>query len=207
MTEISAKTPPPEDSPKRQQILDGAREMFLKKGFDASSMQDVARTAKVSKGTLYVYFDSKEAMFEALVQSECGRLHKVVCEIAAGTGSVEEELRAIARQMLNTLLQTEVLRAMRMVIGTGEKFPDLARKVYEAGPRRAAGTLAGYLGTRVARGDLRVDDCTAASAEFMDLVLSGQQRRALLMMPPLHDEEMQDYIARRVELFLKIYRA
>ena len=71
MTETSSKTPPHsagdpatgDENPKRRQILDGARRMFLSKGFEGTSMQDVARAAKVSKGTLYVYFDSKEAMF------------------------------------------------------------------------------------------------------------------------------------------------
>ena len=207
MTETAPPARPDEDSPKRRQILEGARRAFMEKGFDASSMQDVARAAGVSKGTLYVYFDNKEAMFEALVLCECDRLQAAIREIASGGGAVGDELLAIARQMLTTLMQTEVLRAMRMVIGTGEKFPDLARKVYEAGPLRASGTLAEYLAGRVARGDLCIDDCAAASAEFLDLVLSGQQRRALLMMPPPTDAALQDHVARRVGLFLRVYGA
>ena len=45
--------------------------MFLAQGFDAASMNDIARAAGVSKGTLYVYFDNKEALFEAIVEEEC----------------------------------------------------------------------------------------------------------------------------------------
>ncbi|MTH76813.1 TetR/AcrR family transcriptional regulator [Paracoccus aestuariivivens] len=207
MTEIAETATPTDDSPKRQQILDGARRMFLTKGFEAASMQDVAKSAGVSKGTLYVYFDSKETMFEALVLCECGRMQEIMRQIGSGGGSVEEQLREIARQMVNRLLQSEVLSAMRMVIGTGEKFPDLARKVYEAGPMRSAHTLAGYLAQRVERGDLRIEDCGAASAEFIDLVISGQQRRALLMMPPMSSEDLERYIDRRVALFLTAYAA
>ena len=59
-----------QESAKRRQILDGARRVFLADGFDGASMNDIARVAGVSKGTLYVYFDSKEALFEALIRED-----------------------------------------------------------------------------------------------------------------------------------------
>src|SRR5580704_2346372 len=59
-----------QDPRKREQILDGARKLFLAEGFDAASMGDIARAAGVSKGTLYVYFDSKELLFAELVREE-----------------------------------------------------------------------------------------------------------------------------------------
>src|SRR6202035_4012110 len=60
-----------EDSAKRRQIVQGARSIFLAQGFDAASMNDIAKAAGVSKGTLYVYFDNKEQLFEAIVHEEC----------------------------------------------------------------------------------------------------------------------------------------
>lgn len=194
------------DTPKRVQILDGARRMFLSRGFEGASMQDVARAAGVSKGTLYVYFDSKEAMFEALVLTECGRLQETVRRIGSGTGPVEEELRAIALQMVTTVMQPEVLAAMRMMIGAGEKFPDLARKIHEAGPARSVGTLAEYLQRRAAQGDLDLQDCPDAASLFLDMLLAGLQRRALLMMPPLTEEQTRDHVHRRVGRFLACFR-
>src|SRR5215510_12615227 len=65
---------PPEarsDRLKRRQILEGARHTFLAQGFDAASMGAIARQAGVSKGTLYVYFKSKEELFEAIVEEQC----------------------------------------------------------------------------------------------------------------------------------------
>src|SRR5437879_5722497 len=59
------------DSAKRRQIIEGARAVFLAQGFDAASMNDIARKAGVSKGTLYVYFDSKEALFVAITDEQC----------------------------------------------------------------------------------------------------------------------------------------
>src|SRR5882672_3719822 len=60
------------DAGKRRQIIDGACRMFLAQGFDAASMGAIAREAGVSKGTLYVYFKSKEELFEAVVGAQCG---------------------------------------------------------------------------------------------------------------------------------------
>ena len=57
-----------DESAKRRQIIDGARAVFLSRGFDAASMNDIARAAGVSKGTLYVYFHDKERLFEAIVE-------------------------------------------------------------------------------------------------------------------------------------------
>src|SRR5262249_1795019 len=59
------------DRAKRRQIMTGASAVFLDQGFDAASMGEIARKAGVSKGTLYVYFDSKEALFEAIVEEQC----------------------------------------------------------------------------------------------------------------------------------------
>ena len=68
---VSQAAPTGEDSAKRRQIVQGARSIFLAQGFDAASMNDIARSAGVSKGTLYVYFDNKEQLFQAIVQEEC----------------------------------------------------------------------------------------------------------------------------------------
>src|SRR5215467_14104370 len=79
MATLELQSPGPEkaaaevrvDNAKRRQIIEGARRMFLAQGFDAASMGSIAREAGVSKGTLYVYFKSKEDLFEAIVEEQC----------------------------------------------------------------------------------------------------------------------------------------
>ncbi len=68
---------------KRQQILEGARIVFLSAGFDGASMGEIARAAGVSKGTLYVYFESKEALFEALTTQEKASLAEALFTLDA----------------------------------------------------------------------------------------------------------------------------
>src|SRR5260370_38125984 len=69
------------DSAQRRQIIEGARAVFLAQGFDAASMSDIARKAGVSKGTLYVYFKSKDELFEAITEEQCSMQAERVFEL------------------------------------------------------------------------------------------------------------------------------
>jgi AcrR family transcriptional regulator len=80
------------DNAKRRQIVAGAREVFLAQGFDAASMGEIARTAGVSKGTLYVYFDSKEQLFETIATEECSRQAEQVFSLDPADHDVEAVL-------------------------------------------------------------------------------------------------------------------
>src|SRR4051794_6623317 len=69
------------EADKRRQILEGARAVFLSSGFDGASMGEIAKAAGVSKGTLYIYFDSKERLFEALTIEEKRGLAEVLFKL------------------------------------------------------------------------------------------------------------------------------
>src|SRR5271165_7656537 len=81
-----------DDGAKRRQIIEGARAMFLSQGFDAASMNDIARAAGVSKGTLYVYFKHKEQLFEAIVQEECNAQAEGIFDLDPNDHDVEAVL-------------------------------------------------------------------------------------------------------------------
>ena len=83
-----------EDSSKRRQILDGARKVFMDLGFDGASMNEIARSAGVSKGTLYVYFADKNRLFEAIVEEEALEQGKVAFNFDPAR-DVETTLRGI----------------------------------------------------------------------------------------------------------------
>src|SRR5262245_34187714 len=83
------------DSAKRRQIIEGARAVFLSQGFDAASMNDIARKAGVSKGTLYVYFKSKEDLFEAITEEQCRFQAERVFELDGADHDVEAVLRRL----------------------------------------------------------------------------------------------------------------
>src|SRR5690606_39140051 len=82
------------DPAKREQIIQGAKRVFMKLGFDGASMNDITREAGVSKGTIYVYFENKEDLFVAMVDRERDRIANDMRDLLAGREAVEEGLYA-----------------------------------------------------------------------------------------------------------------
>ena len=105
-----------EDSAKRRQIMDGARAVFLAQGFDAASMGEIARAAGVSKGTLYVYFESKEALFEAIVHQQCDAQAETLFDLNSSDGDVEGVLTRLGIGFIGFLCHPEKASALRTVI-------------------------------------------------------------------------------------------
>src|SRR4051795_12349542 len=101
---------------KRRQILDGARRVFLAQGFDGASMGEISKAAGVSKGTLYIYFDSKEALFEALVLAERCGLAEVLFQIEADDPDAPAVLRRLGLSFVEQLVRPEHISSVRMVI-------------------------------------------------------------------------------------------
>src|ERR1700736_6782076 len=130
--------PAQQDSAKRRQIMDGAREVFLGQGFDAASMTEIARKAGVSKGTLYVYFDSKEQLFEAIAHEACGAQAEGVFSLDPADHDVEAVLTRLGRSFVKFKCRPGAMSPLRTVISISERMPEIGRKHYESGP--ACGT-------------------------------------------------------------------
>ena len=102
-----AKPPAEADSAKRQQIIEGARTVFLAQGFDAASMNDIARTAGVSKGTLYVYFENKEQLFQAICSHECEQQAETLFKVHPEDKDVETTLTRVGVEVVTMLCRPE----------------------------------------------------------------------------------------------------
>src|ERR1700722_9960797 len=149
------------ESAKRRQILDGARRVFLADGFDGASMNDIARVAGVSKGTLYVYFDSKEALFEALIRED--RKQQAERLVFPGdTNDPREQLASFGQQLITLMTQPELIAQVRIVIAATGKFPSLGRAFYESGPCYGVTRLAVRLEEGRGAGPLRFENGRAA---------------------------------------------
>ena len=164
---MRAKTPA-----KVRQILDGAREVFLNLGFDGASMGDIARTAGVSKGTLYVYFENKAELFSALIADE--RKHaKREFHLDPQSPDVAADLRRYGRSLLAYISRARNIQSVRTVIAIAEKFPKVGQEFYRDGPQRGLEYLRSYLEAQVAAGRLRIDDCAMAARQLQVLFHTG----------------------------------
>ena len=195
------------DSAKRRQIMAGAREVFLAQGFDAASMGEIARTASVSKGTLYVYFDSKEQLFEAIASEECTRQAEQVFSLDDADSDIEAVLTRLGCAYFRLLSRPEAMPALRTVISIAERMPEIGRKFYEAGPARGVATLRRYLESQVAAGILRIDDCELAAAQFLDSCQSTWFKQMLFnFAEPPTDARVGQIVGTAVRTFLAAYR-
>ncbi|MCY1707415.1 TetR/AcrR family transcriptional regulator [Pannonibacter sp. SL95] len=195
-----------QDNAKRQQILDGARRVFRANGFDGTSMDAVAREAGVSKGTLYVYFDSKEALFKALILKDRFDQPESCLQIPATIGDLEHDLKTIAGLYLARMMQPDMISMLRMVIGATEKFPKFGPLLYEEGPLRGRENLKDFLRPHIAAGALEIEDEDVAAWHFLDLCIAGTLRRMLLNVGDAPtDAERTATVNAAVRVFLKAY--
>ncbi|NIX77096.1 TetR/AcrR family transcriptional regulator [Microvirga terricola] len=192
------------DTSKRRQILDGARQVFLAEGFNGASMGEIAKAAGVSKGTLYVYFDSKEKLFEALTTEEKQGLAEVLFTLDADNPDVRGVLSRLGLSYLRLMANPAHVSSVRMVIGAAEKFPRIGQIFFDAGPCQGIARLSAYFDKQVAAGRLSIEDTSVAAQHFLDLCKSSLLSRLLFAAggSPTEDE-----ITRNVENALRVFFA
>ena len=171
-------------SRKRRAILDAATEVFLAGGYLGASVDEIASRSGVSKQTIYKHFGSKEALFVEIVTQMSGRafdaVYKDVPDLEDG-GDVATYLVDYAYRQLTVVLSPQTMQLRRLVIGEVGRFPELARALYERGPRRALDTLAALFERLTDRGVLAIEDANIAASQFNWLVIAEPLNRAMLL--------------------------
>ena len=195
-----------EDSSKRRQILDGARKVFMDLGFDGASMNEIARSAGVSKGTLYVYFADKSRLFEAIVEDEALEKSKIAYNLDPRRDA-ETTLREFGRAYIGSICRPGGGSSIRTVMAIAERMPEVGRQFYENVLAQTINRLADYLQAHVGPDDLAIDDSGLAAAQFL------QMCQATLFLPFVFQAEpapSAERIAHVVDsatrIFLKTYR-
>jgi len=197
-----------EDSAKRRQILEGARAVFLNSGFDGASVNDIVRAAGVSKGTLYAYFSSKEAVFEAIIRGELSSQAERMCQFEPGAGGVRETLFNFGVRLLEKMNDPSKVALTRVVIAAAGKFPQLGKAFYESGPLFGATRLARELRALGEAGALNVPDPERAAWHLIDLCTGAMYKRRLFsVVDSLSREDIEGAVNAGLDLFLNTYAA
>ena len=155
-----------EDNAKRRQILAGASKVFMDMGFDGASMGEIARAAGVSKGTLYVYFADKNRLFEAIVEAETLAQGKMAFNFDPER-DVITTLTEFGQAYVQMLCRPGGGSATRTVMAIAERMPEVGRRFYNNVIAHTIARLAAYLEARARTGDLAIEDCQHAAAQFM----------------------------------------
>ncbi len=197
---------PREEGAKLRQVMDGARQVFLADGFDGASMNEIARAAGVSKGTLYVYFASKEALFEALIRQEKREQAEQTCNVDFTNDDIASVLRELGERLLDRMLRPTSIAHMRIVAGVAPKFPSIGRAFYEAGPEFGRERLKNYLDRQVEAGRIAVDDTILAATFFLELCKAVHFLPVMLCIsePPSRSEIVK-HMTKVMAVFLRAY--
>jgi AcrR family transcriptional regulator len=195
------------DSAKRRQIIEGARAVFLTQGFDAASMSDIARKAGVSKGTLYVYFKSKDELFEAITEEQCSMQAERVFELDNADHDVAGALTRLGGTFAHFMCNRST-SPIRTVIAIADRMPEIGRQFYESGPAVGIAKLSGYLRAQIDAGVLAIDpqDCDIVASQFLESCLSTTFKPVLFnFAPPPPQERIDHVVGIAVRAFMKAY--
>ena len=168
---------------KRRAILDAATTLFLREGYLATSMDQIAAAASVSKQTIYKQFADKPSLFREMVT---GTVVEVIDPIAEQVASLRDstdlaaDLQRLARALLARVIQPRVMQLRRLVIGEAGRFPELGRLFYDGGPGRTIDVLAATFESLATRGTLQLQDPRLAAEHFNWLVMSIPLNRVML---------------------------
>ena len=190
-------------------ILDTARQMFLERGYDATSLDDVAAASGVSKTTVYNNFRDKEGLFSAVVLTVTERAEQIISELA-GTLDTDEplaaRLTAVARALAYGVLNPDVVQLRRLAISEALRFPDIVTAYWDRAPARTLALLTESFTQMAAQGELDTDDPAAAAALFAYAVLGLYQDQALLQPSlPLARADLDEHVRKMVSAFLRAY--
>ncbi|MDJ0859286.1 MAG: TetR/AcrR family transcriptional regulator [Dinoroseobacter sp.] len=187
-------------------VLAGARDIFLREGFEGASVDDIARAAKVSKATLYNYFPDKRFLFLEVARSEISAVAGNAMEAIDRTKPPAHVLAAAARTIIGFNTSPMGLGIYRLCVAEADRFPDMARSFYEAGPLVARTALLEYFDEAISRGELLIADKPLAADQFLELCRTDVQLQLLLGVGKTPDPARIDRIVSgAVELFLARY--
>ncbi|SPH16688.1 HTH-type transcriptional repressor AcnR [Defluviimonas aquaemixtae] len=154
---------------KFDQVLEGARKVFMKHGFEGASVDDIAAEAGVSKATLYSYFPDKRMLFIEVAKCECAR-QADEAETLVGLTAPPEVVLPVAAQRIADFFVSDFGRStFRICMAEADRFPELGQEFYATGPGLLRERLASYLNGAVARGELVIDDVYLAADQFAEL--------------------------------------
>ncbi|WP_444900999.1 TetR/AcrR family transcriptional regulator [Microbulbifer sp. SSSA007] len=206
-SQAAAQRGRPKDLAKRQAILDAAKELFLTKGFAATSVDAVASAAGVSKLTVYSHFSDKETLFSAAITSRCEMMMPLpIFDLEEGD-SVAEVLERIGQAFLSMVDSEDSIRLLRLLCALAAQESKLAQLFFDAGPQQILKDIEQLLRRATEMGKLRVEDPAEAAEDFMGILLGCRHMRVLIGCCEVQaEEERRERVRKAVALFMRGYR-
>jgi AcrR family transcriptional regulator len=185
---------------RRTLLIEVAEDVFLERGYHAATMDDIARRAGMSKKTIYVMFESKASLFDALLSARLAPLAEPIRDEGRPLGAVLVEfLTSVA----HVVLSARQIALTRLMIAESPRSPDVVRVLRSQGVCNGDGALATWLAEQVRRGTLALPDPREAAAMLFGMSIGGLALRQLVKSESMPSEAaLSARIAQSVRMFL-----
>jgi TetR/AcrR family transcriptional repressor of mexJK operon len=192
---------------RRAQLINAAEQVFLEKGYHAARMDDIAKTAAMSKKTIYQIFASKEELFEALVADRMMPTELTACHYDP-THSHEEILGEVMLDYVQWVLSPERLALLRLIMGEYAHSPELGRIVERQGRQRGVTILEKCLASLGATGKYEIEDPRVTAKMLIGMAIGNIYTEMLLgFSQPVAQATIRRRVERTVGIFLRGSRA
>lgn len=193
---------------KFEQVLEGARQVFMTAGFDGASVDEIARAAGVSKATLYSYFPDKRLLFSEVARVECNRQADEALSLVGSDAPVEQVLHEAAQRIVLFFLSDFGRQVYRICVAESYRFPELGQRFYASGPAMVRDRLSAVLTPYVEQGILKINDMDLAANQFGELCKADLFVRSLCgVCGEVDKAEIERVVNGAVDMFLARYRA
>lgn len=191
---------------KFDQVVAGAREVFLRDGFEGASVDDIARAAGVSKATLYSYFPDKKLLFMEVATAQCEKQAQESIDCIDISKPPAEVLSLVAHQFLSFIYSDMGQRIFRICVAESDRFPQLGQEFYHSGPMIMRAAMVDYLRGAVDRGELKIDDFDLAADQFAELCKADLWPKVVFgIIQSVKEDDMTRVIKGAVTTFLARY--
>ncbi|WP_353226403.1 TetR/AcrR family transcriptional regulator [Novosphingobium sp.] len=189
---------------RRDHIIAVAAELFAHEGYGATSMSTIATRLGGSKATLYKYFASKEALFEAVMECQCERVLAPLRDLRGSDGDDLEPLLAeFGVLFLTKIYEPGALDVYRLVHSEGTRFPELAKVFFRSGPDAAIEELRATLARFVDAGRIACPDLLLAAGQYLGMLRGDRHLRfAVGGMPAPDDAEIARHARHAARIFV-----
>ena len=187
---------------RRERIVRMSAPLFLKKGYDNVSIDEIIGVVGGSKATIYAWFGGKEGLFEAVVRQECRDVTMAIDVDAAG--SLEAQLTAIGQSFLAMVLSPPILEFHRLMVSIGRTFPEIGRLFYDTGPASAYQIVATWIAKQQKDGRIIGEDSYRLAVLFLDMLIGEHQLSWLTSMPrAARRDKINETVRIAVKVFLR----
>lgn len=196
----------PKDPGKHAAIMEAAKRMFVTHGFEGVSMDQIAAEAGVSKLTVYSHFGDKESLFAEAVRLHCEEGMPTMLFVAEPDTPIRERLLAIGNAFFSMIMSPEAIAGHRILCAPQVASSSIPSAFWAAGPQRLQQSFAELLQRRVASGELEIDDCERAAAQFFTLLKGEPHAHAVFgFRCDGRIDSPEQHVASVIDLFLRAY--